>query len=298
MHPEFGIGPLTLIGTGLDAAVFRAESTTFDDVAVRVPWTRFISNQNDPQQDARELLIREQLLNNHMREHGVPAPRALALHLGDDDFDFLVSVYVPDDGSVGRPDALGALLRAIHGVPVTDDIVRALTLGPGCGSDVATTLAGRVVKRLRVVRELSGKSLPAFSITALRAIVAGASYRPSVLHLDARRANLRVVDGEIQAILDWSNALLADPALELARVAEYGARDAAFDAGYGPLPTAPRALDVLYRLDTAVMLAVVFLSEAPDPVLARRQVARVEELIVELGVCTDIETAAVESDKA
>jgi aminoglycoside phosphotransferase (APT) family kinase protein len=101
--------------------------------------------------------------------------------------------------------------------------------------------------------------------------------------MDARRANIRVVRGEIRAILDWSNALLGDPALDLARAAESGARNPEFDAGYGELPRPPVELDTVYRLDTAVMLAVVFLSEAPDPAAARRQVERVQELLAVLG---------------
>jgi aminoglycoside phosphotransferase (APT) family kinase protein len=277
--PEWGVAELALVGTGLDAAVFRAGSRAFGEVAIRSPWTRWISNDNDPSQDARELLATEQLLANHMLAHGVPAPRAFALHRGDDDFDFLVSAYIPDDAGDADPAVFGAVLHRIHGAPVTAELERALGQ-----ADLAATLAIRLTERLRVVRRLSGEPLREVSAAGLRELLAGARYQPSVLHMDARRANIRVEAGEIRAILDWSNALLGDPALELARAAEYGVRSPAFDAGYGALPPAPAELEAVYRLDTAVMLAVVFLSEDPDPAPARRQVERVQDLLAVPGV--------------
>jgi aminoglycoside phosphotransferase (APT) family kinase protein len=276
--PAWGVADLQLVGTGLDAAVFRAESRAFGTVAIRVPWNRWISNDNDPLLDARELLVKERLLANHMHQHGVRTPEAFALHLGEDDFDFLVSAYVPDDGSTEDRVALGGVMRRIHEAPVTAELERVLDQG-----ELAETLATRVTERLDVVQRISGADLGTVPAAALREIVAGARYRPSVLHMDVRRTNIRVVDGQLRAIIDWSNALLGDPALELARAAEYGVRNAAFDAGYRTLPQLPAALETVYRLDTAVMLAVVFLSEDPDPAPAKRQVERIQQLVAALG---------------
>lgn len=93
----------------------------------------------------------------------------------------------------------------------------------------------------------------------------------SLLHLDVRAANLRCVDGSVLAMLDWSNALVGDPALELARLTEFAALPEngldldAILAGYGPAPATAHPSFQVYRLDAAVMLAVVFLFEAPDP---------------------------------
>jgi hypothetical protein len=78
----------------------------------------------------------------------------------------------------------------------------------------------------------------------------------------------------IAALLDWSNALCGDPVLELARLEEYarmpenGIDPDAVRAGYAAvheLPDLNTPTALLYRLDAAVMLALVFLSEAPDP---------------------------------
>jgi aminoglycoside phosphotransferase (APT) family kinase protein len=104
--------------------------------------------------------------------------------------------------------------------------------------------------------------------------------------MDMRPANVLTRDGHIVAVIDWSNALIGDPALELARIAEYGYLDAEFYAGYGMtdgFAHVPRSVELLYRLDTAVMLAVVFLSESPDPQCAQSQGQRVIKLSAQLS---------------
>jgi hypothetical protein len=96
----------------------------------------------------------------------------------------------------------------------------------------------------------------------------------------ALQAELARRHGRIVGLVDWANALIADPALEIARVAESGLRDREFAAGYGINPLAGRPLPVaqIYRLYTATMLAVVFLSEAPDRDKANRALGRVQAL--------------------
>ena len=115
----------------------------------------------------------------------------------------------------------------------------------------------------------------------------------SLLHLDIRPSNLICIGGRVQALIDWSNALIGDPRLELARLSEYAqveeneTDEAAFRAGYreaGSGIAEETAADVLYRLDAAVMLALVFLSVVPKPALAPGQVKRVGLLTERLAV--------------
>ncbi|MDQ2873732.1 MAG: phosphotransferase [Actinomycetota bacterium] len=111
--------------------------------------------------------------------------------------------------------------------------------------------------------------------------------RGSLLHLDVRRANIRCHDGRVGALLDWSNALQADPLLEFGRLTEFARLPenqlnmTDLRAGYAvhaepPPHTGPLAL--LCQLDAAVMLALVFLSESPDPAQAEAAVSRVLQL--------------------
>ena len=99
----------------------------------------------------------------------------------------------------------------------------------------------------------------------------------------ARRTSSRG-EGKIVAIADWGNALFGDPALELARIAESGFLSEQFIAGYGEdlLGTIAPQIATIYRLDTVVMLAIVFIDEAPDPYAARTMIARAWALAAEL----------------
>jgi hypothetical protein len=146
---------------------------------------------------------------------------------------------------------------------------------------LAEQVAERMLQRAAVVERLGSVRLNLPSRAALEDTLRASCVRRSILHMDARQANLLTRAGAVVGIVDWSNALIGDPELELARIAEYGALDDAFLEGYESLGLrviSPRELELTYRLDAALMLAVVFLSEAPDPERGRRQVARVLEL--------------------
>ena len=106
-----------------------------------------------------------------------------------------------------------------------------------------------------------------------------------LLHMDFRRANILAANGRISGVIDWSNALIGHPALELCRIAEYGELSSAFLVGYQEqrkYKVVHRPTELLCRLDTAIMLGVVFLSEAPDRAKATRQMDHICKLMVEL----------------
>ena len=71
----------------------------------------------------------------------------------------------------------------------------------------------------------------------------------------------------------------------MARMEEWGHLDDAFLAGYGeaqPFAALPAPAELLYRLDAVLVLAIVFLSEAPDPALATPPVERAVALATRL----------------
>jgi hypothetical protein len=271
-YPDWCLRDLAVIGQGLEALVCRAKTDPFGDVAIKLPWARFDHNENDATVDNRALLRQEAVLAQHLQAHGVPVPTVHQLHI-DGDVDFLLSSYVPNDGSAVPSEQLGHLLARIHAAPPPP-------IQPyGQRASLPTVLAERIEQRLRVVERHTGLSLPLPRGWAEPLHWAGA--RNAILHMDFRPANILSEAGRVRAVVDWSNLLIGDPALELARVAEYGLLNQAFLSGYGtpdPFGHLPPGLEMLYRLDTAVMLAVVFLSESPNPDLARTQVDRVCEL--------------------
>jgi aminoglycoside phosphotransferase (APT) family kinase protein len=100
--------------------------------------------------------------------------------------------------------------------------------------------------------------------------------------MDLRPENILVRRGHPVALLDWSNALVSEPALDLSRAAEYGSLTVAALTAYGKpeafsmTPRTPR--EIIYRLDTAIMLAHVFLNGAPDEARAQHYIQRTASL--------------------
>ena len=272
-NEEWGVTGTELAGAGLQSLVFRADSRAFGPIAISVPMNRWVSDDNDPCIDSRDLLRQEATLASHMLTFGVPVPEVHALVIEDHGLDFLVSEYIAHDGTAYDSRQLGELVRLIHECPLPD-----IRLVAQDGGSTEETITLRLSRRLGVVEAASGRRLDPPSLDESRAILKGLGDRCSVLHMDLRPENILTGNGNIVALVDWDNALFGDPALELARMAEYGVLNRDFLDGYGRSnweTRLSRPLNLLFRLDTAVMLAIVFLSEAPDSRRARSAVERV-----------------------
>jgi len=164
----------------------------------------------------------------------------------------------------------------------------------GIDDDADHLLAERIGDRLKNLTAATDLGAGFPDIRAVLAADRDAGLPRRLLHMDLRPENILVRSGRPVAILDWSNALVGDPALDLARTAEYGSLTPAALAGYGdsgsftmpPLASltsltsltslSPR--QAVYRLDTAVMLSHVFLDDAPDEEKARYYVERTKSL--------------------
>jgi aminoglycoside phosphotransferase (APT) family kinase protein len=279
LFPNWKVSALTPHAAGLDTLVCRAESPAIGTLAIKIPWTRAISNDNDPDQDSRMLLRQEEALARWARGAHVPAPVVHALAIDDEGRDFLASQFVPTDGTGAHGDELGRLVRAIHDAPAYEGALVGQT-----ERTCAETLAARLGTRAETLARAALVPMRLPGHDALVRLLSPPARPRAVLHMDIRPANLLVRGGRVIGVVDWANALVGDPAIELARIAEYGHLDDAFVRGYGREPWAgmPRTAELLYRLDTAIMLAIVFHSEAPDPGQAAVKLARVRELIGEL----------------
>ncbi|HWO26308.1 MAG TPA: phosphotransferase [Kofleriaceae bacterium] len=290
---EWAFGEVVLAGEGLECFVFRGTSPRLGDVAIKVPRCAVFENDNDLSVPAGALLRQEAEYAQHLREHGLAAPEVLALEVGDAAPAYLIQRYIEHDGGEPDPGELGRLIAAIHRLPLPPG--RPVAQGAGA---VEGVIAERLARRARVVERIAGVAVPLPDRRALEAALALAGRPHRLLHMDARAANVLTEGGTIRAIIDWSNALIGDPYLELARIAEYGLAGAAFRAAYDA-PVAPPApvLDCIYHLDVAVMLAVVFLSELPDPVRGPRQIERVLTLSRELERLWPGAPAAVRSER-
>ena len=201
---------------------------------------------------------------------------------GDAGADFLVSAFVAVDGTTAELRDLGSLVRAIHDIPLETTELVAME-GHGHAD---TVVAHRLRDRLRRLRD-RWPGIPPVDVAGALAVPGPGPVPEVLLHMDARPANLLVVGGRIQGIVDWSNTLVGPPALELARVAESGNLTGAFLDGYGtgaPFEAIEPVREILYRLDTAVMLAHVFLDHGAAVSVQERQCARVTFLCRSLGL--------------
>jgi aminoglycoside phosphotransferase (APT) family kinase protein len=273
-YGSLGVSGLRELGHGLDARVYRADSAALGPVALRVPHERWVTSGNEDRFDTRTQLRQDLALSRHLRAHGLLVPEVFLLHTDDASVDFTVSELIESDGSQLADGDFGRLIRAIHSVPAPAlDLVCMESR-----ADLDEVLALRIGQRLGnlAARADLGAAIP--DIGAALAADPAAGPARGLLHMDLREANVLAVGGRLTGILDWSNALVGDPALDLARAAEYGSlTPAALDAyghpgGFTMTAATPR--QAVYRLDTAVMLSHVFLDGAPDPARARQYVDR------------------------
>jgi aminoglycoside phosphotransferase (APT) family kinase protein len=280
-YGHLAITGLREIGHGLDARVYRGESASLGPVAVRVPHARWLNSGNETQLDTRLQLRQDFDLSRHLRAHGLPVPEVFVLHTDSTGTDFTIAQYVESDDSELPDGEFGRLIRAIHEIPAPPlDLVCMESR-----DDADQVLAERIGDRLKNLAAVTGLDVRCPDIRAVLAADQGDGLPRRLLHMDLRPENILVRAGRPVAILDWSNALIGDPALDLARAAEYGSLTPAALAAYGdpggftmsPL-TALSPRQAVYRLDTAVMLSHVFLDSAPDQAKARHYIERTKTL--------------------
>ncbi len=218
----------------------------------------------------------EYVVTRHLNRHGFPVATPRELFLSETDV--LVSDFVTDDGLGADQVALGALLQRLHQAPPPPTPPVAAQ-----GLPAARLVPRRIAERFAALAAYVAAVPAAPPVEQLTEVLAS---RPAgrLLHLDVRASNLRCTGGTIHALLDWSNALLGDPAMELGRLAEYallldnGLDYEAVLAGYGEPVPIDSAVHWTYRLDAAVMLALLFSSEASHDELAPRAVGRLSEV--------------------
>lgn len=275
--PKWRASTPVAIASGLEATVFRAETKLHGPLALKVFINRWIQNDNDSGIDARDLLNQDYLTSKHLADHGVPATKVIALHFGF--IDFLAYSFVETDSGPLSSLEIGRVLRQLHALEPPSFVPVAHRGRPQFQGVAADLIASRIA----VVRQKAGENLPILSRGDLEESLALGSSQRRYLHMDVRPENLLCRNGQIKALIDWSNAIVAHPIFEFARMAEYGLDMEQVVAGYGsnPLAQVPLATATAARIYTAAMLAVVHLSEAPDPQQSDIAVARLKALMTQ-----------------
>jgi aminoglycoside phosphotransferase (APT) family kinase protein len=265
-RPRLGIDGVEPAASGLIFCVFRGRSTRFGDVAVRVPRRRHIPGGGGRLLDAIGLLRQEAVMATHAAEAGIPSPEVFDV-ADDAELPFTVGRWIEHDDSDLRSAELGALAASVHELEVPS--IEVEEQGPQSADE---TIVRRLLTHGQSIERHTGRD---YSLDAdeLRAILAREPPERRVLHMDLRKVNLLCRDERLAAVIDWGNMLLGRAALELARLAEFGSADEDFLRAYEairPLPEVAPDVELVYRLDTAAMLASVHLEYGLDPVVGRR----------------------------
>lgn len=275
LERQLGVKGLVQVDNGLEFCILRGELNS-RPVAIKVPRDRVFSNVNDAHIESRTLLDQEFALMKHVKAHGIKQVPDPISDTEVEGFGALVMSYIPSDDTKPDQFKLGQLLAKIHTIqPPT------IELSAQEGMEIPDLIDQRLHQRWGELSKLTPDlpKLPELGI--IRDALGDIEDVKQLLHMDFREANLRTHKGQILAVVDWSNALIGHPALELARAAETGETGEEFLKGYASmskLPVVSRLVETIFRLDTATMLALVFLSEAPDPERATILVRRVRML--------------------
>ncbi|MEH6889225.1 phosphotransferase [Bacillus sp. JJ864] len=257
-YKELGIKGLEVVGSGVQNVVFRGDSER-GSFAFRVPWEREVVNINENVFSSRLSLQKEAKLSKFCHSQGIPVPAVHGLHLSEE-IDFLISDYIATDPTRISSYEIGELTNKLHHMQI-----EGLHYENENGKSTEKHIAERLVKRLQSFNEITSLRIQFPKIEEIEAILKEGEQVKRLLHMDIRSVNIIGQSGEIQAIVDWDNALIGHPLLELMRVAEVNEVNwNEFKAGYKNehiFGSLPKIVCLFYRLDTAVMLANLFIAQ-------------------------------------
>jgi len=249
-----GVDCLELVGHGLIFNVHRARLDGSETVVIRSPRHRWHPTGLHTYLDTNLFLKQETVMTAHARAHGIPSPEMYIDWSAGEPAGFSVAEYVPHDGSPLPSSELGRVMGRIHTLPLPATSL--VEQGDRTADDV---VLHRLVDQARSIQDLAEVPFE-LDENVLRERLEGWEPGRSILHMDLRDVNLLTRGGELIAVIDWGNVMIGDPALEWARMEEFGVVNDEFIQGYTtirPRPSAPDAVWLLYRLDTAVMLAAI-----------------------------------------
>jgi aminoglycoside phosphotransferase (APT) family kinase protein len=261
-HPALGVESARVVDTGWDFVVYDT-----GDWVVRVPRRPEV---------AAALAVERRLLALLAPRLPVPVPE-LSLHALADGTAYVLYPRLPgrvasceDAAPLGG--AVAGVLTALHAVDVTD----ALLLGaPATGAVNLDLLADRAAAEVVPL-------LPWEAVAALRTAFAELREPPPVevlVHGDFGESNLLVSRGALAGVIDWTDAHVGDPALDLAWFVQCLGVVAARSALAAYVPPAGADADVLWRRAVAhatvqPVHAVLYGLDRGDASYVRRQLGR------------------------
>ncbi|WP_102275370.1 aminoglycoside phosphotransferase family protein [Cytobacillus massiliigabonensis] len=283
MHEKkWKIEKIQLIGSGVINAVFLITEKERGLLAVRTPW-RTDESMMDNNSSGIISLQKEAEIAKHCYGHEIPVPKIHELYFSNE-INFLVSEFVAgDDNEISSFD-VGKLTSKIHKIPTNG-----LSIIDQKEQTLSKIISERIRDRIVSLRKLVYTELIIPDSVALEAILNTSKIPNCLLHLDVRRSNIIAKNGIIQAIIDWDNAFIGNPIMELMRISETQELDwTEFLKGYDGeelLKNTEKVIQSIYRLDTALMLSLLFISFLHDKEKGEYYMNRVQLLINDINKC-------------
>jgi len=270
---------IKLIGSGVINAVFQIKEKNLGILAVRTPW-RPEENMMDKHSSGIISLKKEATIAEHGYKYHLPVPKVHKLYLSRE-INFLASDFIlGDDKPISSVD-IGKLVAMIHKTPLDG-----LSIIDQDQQSLSHIISQRIINRSQTLNELTNFKLILPNLDKLEAVLNTSQNEACLLHLDVRRPNLIGVDGVIKTIIDWDNAFIGDPILELMRISEtQELNEEDFLKGYnnqGIIENTDKVIQFIYRLDTALMLSILFTSFVNDPKKKEYYYNRVHSLNAEI----------------
>ncbi|HET7342041.1 MAG TPA: phosphotransferase, partial [Methylomirabilota bacterium] len=202
------MGPPVALTGGYDTEVYALDVRGAPPAVPPARVLRMLRSHHDP---AR--VLREEATQNTLAAQGYPAPRVL---LASADPTILGAPFLVMERAPGRPltrAGIGALLRVLVEQHLRLHALDATPLARALGE--WATLDGYF--------EAEERRIAAASLTGLGPLLAWCrrarppeDRAPAVCHGDFHPQNILVRDGAVTAVLDWPNALVGDPAFDVA----------------------------------------------------------------------------------
>ncbi len=255
------VDEIKFIGNGVNNAVFLIEEKDLGMLAIRTPW-RVEETSNDIDLSGITSLKKEAAISEHCHRHDIPVPRVHKLYLSEE-ISFLVTDYLRGDAHELSSYDVGKLTSNIHrvsldGLSIIDQKERTL----------CNIISNRITERVHMLGKLN-ENIIIPTTDEMEAVLNTAPIKNSLLHLDVRPPNLIGAEGIIKGVIDWDNAFIGHPIMELMRILETKEfNEEEFLRGYDNadiLLHTDEIVQSIYRLDTALMLSVVFTSLVNDP---------------------------------
>lgn len=260
---DWKVKEIKFINSGVNNAVFLIKEKNMGMLVARTPW-RVVENSNDINLSGVVSLKKESTIYEHCYKYNIQVPKVHRLHLSKE-INFLVSDFIQGDVKDISSFDIGQLTSKIHRVPLEN-----LSIIDQNKRPLSNIIAHRIKDRVYSLNKLINNSVAIPDSKVLEAILNISQTKNCLLHLDVRPANLIGENGVIKGIIDWDNAFIGNPIMEMMRISESKELiEEEFLRGYEDveiLKNTDEIIQSIYRLDTVLMLSILFISYINDPI--------------------------------